>query len=1422
MKSSVISSSQPRAVSVVDFNNDGQIDVVEANSGTNTIGVFILDINGTIINQQIYSTGSGSRPCSVVVTDLNQDGYVDIAVANNGTNNIGIFINNGNGTFRNQQMLSTGSFRPSFLAVGDFNNDNHSDIAAVYYGTDNIGIHLANNDGTFQTGVTYSTGYDSFPYSLAIGDVNHDKQLDIVVANYGTNNIGIFLGYGNGAFTSQQIYTTTPNSHPTSVTLGDFNQDNQLDILVSNYGIGSIGLFLNQGNGTFAKQILHLIDSQSRLQFITVGYLNMDKYLDVVIADSENDRIYILPGYTDASFSTLTAYDSISGSHPSFVAIVDFDKDNQSDLIVANYGTNNIGILCGYSSKPSVRQTNYFVGSNSRSSSVVIYDFNKDGKLDAAVNNLQNNDILIFNGIDNGKFVRGDSYSTGDASSPKYIQLGDLNNDNRMDMVVVNLGDDSLGVFFGNEDETFGSMKSYSTGISSQPWFAAFGDFNNDTYLDIVSVSHLASGISIFLNDGNGNFSDQKTYSTGANSKPYSVAIGNLNNDSYLDLVVANPTYDPVGVFLGYGNGSFGVMTTYPADDCPEGTFMIVLADLNRDNYLDIIVTCSDDGNVLVYLGIGNGTFRTPVTLFVGNGTYPNYVYVVDLNNDQHLDFATTCYQTSEMVIFYGDGTGNFTLARRYSTGDGSSPYALTVIDLNNDKQLEYVVTYFGTGYLAVLTEYYAAEFTKQFSYNTGSAPHPYSLANGDFNNDNQSDVVVVNSDTDNINILFGLNNGLFMSPLTYSIGSDSSPQYVITGDINKDNHLDIITLNSKENTISIIMNYGNGSFGQQMKYSTGSNSFPTSIVMGDLNNDNRNDFVITNKQDDSIGIFLGFDYTSFQNEITYSINNTQGAQAVTVSDFNNDKYLDIAVVYWGSWQLAIFLGHSDGNFSLLTVYSTGSKSYPFNLVVDDFNKDNHVDIAIAYPLYNSIGIFLGFGNGSFADQVVFSTGTDTDPYSLAVGDLNNDNRTDIVSINRYVCSISILIGNGMGNFTLMEIYSTGNSTQPYEAAIGDLNNDGNMDIVVCNHITSTSNVFLGYGNGSFQAQVFYFVGYQSWPSSIILADFNNDSQLDVAVVNYNGNNVGILLGLGDGTFDNVSMYSTGDGTGPISQTIGDFNNDKILDIAVVNYDTSTTVILFGFGDGTFLLGTSYSTGRGSSPYSIASGDFNQDGQLDVVVVNLDTNNFGIFLAYGRETFASMIKYQITDGSQPHSVVLSDSNHDGWLDIIVANYGSDNIGILFGLGNAIFSSMITYSTGINSAPYSLAITDFNHDNHSDIVVTNSETNNFAIFHSYSNGTFALTALYSTDTRSRPYTVTVGDLNNDNYLDIIIANSGTSNIFVLYGYANGAFGNETSYPLGYQSLPYSIALTDLNQDGRMDMVIASYGTNSVDTLVKMCI
>ena len=153
--------------------------------------------------------------------DFNNDQQLDIAVANFGTHNIGIFLGTGNGTFTSQTTFSTGSSRPRWIAVGDFNNDKQLDIAVVNYGTNDIGILLGDGNGSFANPITFSTGFDSVPYSLAVADLNNDDKLDIVVANYGTNNVGVLLGHGNGTFTNQTIFNTGINSHPYSIAIND-------------------------------------------------------------------------------------------------------------------------------------------------------------------------------------------------------------------------------------------------------------------------------------------------------------------------------------------------------------------------------------------------------------------------------------------------------------------------------------------------------------------------------------------------------------------------------------------------------------------------------------------------------------------------------------------------------------------------------------------------------------------------------------------------------------------------------------------------------------------------------------------------------------------------------------------------------------------------------------------------------------------------------------------------------------------------------------------------------------------------------------------------------------------------------------------------------------------------------------------------
>ena len=1417
MKSLIISSSKPRSIAVADLNNDHQLDIVVANSGTNTVGIFLSKEDGTYGEPAIYPTHGQSHPRSITIYDFNNDSYLDIAVANYATNNIEIFFGARNGTFINQKIFSLGSSHPLFITIGDVNKDKQMDIIVANDGTNTVGILFGNGDGSFQDQVTFFAGYDSMPCSLTVSDLNNDNHLDIAIANYGTDNIGILLGYGNGSFTSAETYTTLPQSNPSSLAVGDFNNDNHLDIVVANSGTGNVGIFLGYGNGTFFAQRTYSIGNNTHPQFVSVGDFNKDNELDIVVLDSVNDRVHILRGHGHGIFATRTTYDATSKSNPLWAAVADFNSSSkQSDIFIVNYGTDEILLLSNYSVKPSTRQTNFDGGPPSSTASVAASDFNDDHIYDIVFTAADG--IMILLGVGDGTFTEKTVYSTGPASNPQYVCVGDLNNDGQMDIVVAAKRSNSVVVFLGYGNGTFAPMITYSTGIGSEPWWLALGDANHDNRLDVISANTGTKTIGILLGNDDGTLAAMISYPTGLKSAPRSVAAEDINNDNYLDILVLNAD-STIDIFLGHRDGTLNITATFETGQ-GSNPVSFTVADLNSDNYTDIVVANTFNHNIGVFLGNGDGTFAAQTIYSTGFTSQPYCIAVADVNHDKIADILVTDLSNDLVLIFYGSGNGTFELRRSYSTGLGSKPDGIITADLNNDQQLEIVVVLWGTGDVAVLTEYEAADFTYQKTYSTGPALQSFSVAVNDFNNDNKSDIVVSNSGADTLGIYFGSNSGEFMKKLFYPIGIDSQPQYVITCDINNDNRVDIISVNSKMNSISVIIGNGSGNFAEQMIFSTGTDSRPYAIASGDFNNDNRLDFVVANRDTDDIGILLGFDYASFQNQEPYSIDDNQGPTRIATDDFNHDTFLDIAIVFLYSDSLGILLGYGNGSFMTMISYSLGNGSGPFGIAVGDLNNDGHLDIVTANSGTDNVGILLGYGSGSFATMMVFSTGTSSVPGYVAVGDLNNDNHLDIVVTNLGSNTLGVLLGSGNGTFVRVQSYSTGKDSTPYAVAIGDINHDGQMDVAVILLTLSYVSLFLGNGNGTFKSRMTFSMGYYCSPLSIVIADLNNDLRFDLAITCYGANAVRILFGYKNGTFADIS-YSTGAGSTPRDLRVGDFNNDNIVDIAVTNYGINSIVILFGFGDGTFLLGKASSTGAQSYPFSLAIGDFNNDTQLDIIVANYRSNNIGVLLGNGSQLLAGVTTYTTGHQSQPHSVAVGDFNNDGRLDIVVANYGNDNVGILLGYGNGFFDTMKTYFTGTGSAPYSVAVADLNDDQQLDIVVSNSQTDNLAILLGFGNGTFAIGAKHSTGTLSRPYTVAIGDLNNDNTMDLVVANSGTSIILLLYGYGNGTFGNNELYRLGYGYHPYSVAIKDLNQDNWLDIVIACYDTDHIEILMRIC-
>ena len=186
------------------FNNDTWLDIVVANRAIRSLSVYLATGDENFAKPSIYPTDSHSDPHMVAVGDLNNDQILDIALANFYTNNINIFIGDGNGTFTSQQTISTNASRPIYIHLADLDRDSRLDIVTANYGTNSISIFYSDENGNLSYSKILLMDYDSLPYSVITGDLNNDHQLDLIIANYGTNNIQILLANGNRTYPCRQ------------------------------------------------------------------------------------------------------------------------------------------------------------------------------------------------------------------------------------------------------------------------------------------------------------------------------------------------------------------------------------------------------------------------------------------------------------------------------------------------------------------------------------------------------------------------------------------------------------------------------------------------------------------------------------------------------------------------------------------------------------------------------------------------------------------------------------------------------------------------------------------------------------------------------------------------------------------------------------------------------------------------------------------------------------------------------------------------------------------------------------------------------------------------------------------------------------------------------------------------------------------
>jgi hypothetical protein len=512
------------------------------------------------------------------------------------------------------------------------------------------------------------------------------------------------------------------------------------------------------------------------------------------------------------------------------------------------------------------------------------------------------------------------------------------------------------------------------------------------------------------------------------------------------------------------------------------------------------------------------------------------------------------------------------------------------------------------------------------------------------------------------------------------------------------------------------------GSCGQGLGSLTGANGLPAIV------DTNCNDTIIV--YNNTGGVFSEGVY--YPAVVTPSTNGDAYPEGVTIADVNGDGNGDVVLSNVDGGDVTVLLGNGDGTLQLTSVGFAvgGHPSAP--AIVTDINGDGLPDILVADDEF-SLTWMAGYGDGTFQAARDYyapipDNGDEAYGFSIANGDFNGDGIPDVVVTPGACCDpsvgITVFLSNPDGTLQPGVTYGAGENL--VYAAVGDFNGDGKLDIAA----SSTGGavvIFTGTGNGTFIAGPGYSSG-GSFAQGIVAAQFNGATAAgfaDLAVLNEESSNVGILLNDGSGSFRPPVTYGTT--SGGCELATADVNGDTFNDLAIAECDGSQVGVLLGVGDGTFtaaadvpLLG---------SPYGIALADVNGDKSLDIVatvpLVNDVTGGIAVALNNATQAFSGFTPFaallsaslqnSALDSPDPHEIQVTDVNGDGFPDLVYVNLEFGTVGVLFGTGagtasTPYFYDPVEFPTGGSST--GITVADINGDGTPDAVTAPAPDNFF--------------------------------------------------------------------------------------------------------------
>ncbi|GHB73029.1 hypothetical protein GCM10008107_23060 [Psychrosphaera saromensis] len=1032
--------------------------------------------------------------------------------------------------------------------------------------------------------------------------------------------------------------------------------------------------------------------------------------------------------------------------------------------------------------------------------SITVADVDGDGDLDlVAGNNGQTNKLYLYN-PGNNSFAAGTNIGS-ETDVTYHVVLADVNKDGYLDLVVSNSGETNKLYLYDSSASSFAATGSDIGNETDETWELALGDVDSDGDLDVVTANKGKTN-KLYLNNGVGGFTVGTNIGSETDSSQ-TISLGDVDSDGDLDVVVGNKD-QANKLYLNDGSGSFSTTGTAIDSDAND-TVSVSLGDLDSDGDLDLLVSNYDATHKL-HLNNGNGSFTATATA-IGSGTDKTYLGVLaDVDIDGDLDLMTA-NDSQTNTLYLNDGSGVFATGTAVgSNTDDTRSLALGDVDHDGDIDLM-------TGDYNQTNKLYRNESdrgltSRGISFGTDTDSN-ISAASGDINNDGYVDIIV--SSYYKRRIYFGNENGTFAETGTIIDTTEEESISIVLADVDGDANLDII-IGNKNETNKLFINDGNGGFPAVPTNISSDIDATLSIALADLDNDGDLDIVAANVNETNKAYFNDGS-GGFSNTGVNISNDTDISVHVALVDVNVDGFIDVVIAN-NSETNKLYINDGSGGFSA-TATSIGTETDATGRVVfADMDNDGDLDLVTAEDRSTN-KLYLNNGTGEFPTTGT-SIGNDTAPtLGLKLFDIDNDGDIDVMTADPGEPN-KIYLNDGSANFpttgTAINIDTYGEEIELTNAiTFADVDNDGDFDVFMANKDNSSTNrLYLTHTRGTFESRGTDISTQEDYSTALAYGDVNKDGYLDLVVGNTNNTNK-LYLNDGSGNFPETgtSIGSETDNTNAIA--LADIDKDGDIDVIAGNAFGEASKVYLNDGTGGFSA-TGINIGDDTDDTSsIAVGDVDKDGDIDIVLGNLDlTVSNQLYRNDGSGGFPTRGRDIGGDYEATYAIVLEDINNDGYLDVVAGNSKDATNKTYMNDGTGDWPIIGTPINTNKDDTASLAFLDVDSDGDLDMVEGNYLDVN-KLYLNAGNGTFAAGTNIGTEL-DETRTVVFMDVDNDGDKDLVVSNANQTNKIYLND-GSGAFST-TGIDIGDETdATRALALFDVDNDGDVDLVAGNNGQSN---------